>query len=128
NGQEDKETRRQAAIADEISVSPGPGVSLSGTLVVTLQNGVGNREILAEALGVGRVGQGVTALGATLLGPGRVRHAGQGATIFGAAPDRDGMGALAELFGMCGLPAELSDDLEALVWGKLVVNAGINAL
>jgi 2-dehydropantoate 2-reductase len=70
----------------------------------------------------------VTALGATLLGPGRVRHAGQGATVFGAAPDPAGMAGLAELFGACGLPAELSDDLDALVWGKLVVNAGINAL
>src|SRR4029453_11943516 len=35
---------------------------------------------------------------------------------------------LADLFSACGLPAELSDDLESLVWGKLVVNAGINAL
>ena len=38
------------------------------------------------------------------------------------------MTALAELFESCGLPAELADDLDALVWGKLVVNAGINAL
>jgi 2-dehydropantoate 2-reductase len=98
------------------------------TLVVTLQNGLGNRETLAAELGEGRVGQGVTMLGATLLGPGRVRHAGQGPTIFGAAPDRGGAAALAGLFAACGLPAELTDDLEALVWGKLMVNAGINAL
>jgi 2-dehydropantoate 2-reductase len=98
------------------------------TLVVTLQNGVGNRELLAAGLGAARVGQGVTALGATLLGPGRVRHAGQGATVFGSAPERAGMAALAGVFSACGLPAELSDDLDALVWGKLVVNVGINAL
>jgi 2-dehydropantoate 2-reductase len=98
------------------------------SLVVTLQNGVGNRELLVEALGAGCVGQGVTALGATLLGPGRVRHAGQGTTVFGAAPDRADMAALANLFSACGLPAELSDDLDVLVWGKLVVNVGINAL
>jgi 2-dehydropantoate 2-reductase len=101
---------------------------LSRTLVVTLQNGVGNREILAARLGEGRVGQGVTALGATLLGPGRVRHAGPGATLFGSSPQAEGMAALAALFRSCELPAELSDDLEALVWGKLVVNVGINAL
>ena len=35
---------------------------------------------------------------------------------------------LADLFIACGLPAEMSDDLDALVWGKLIVNAGINAL
>jgi 2-dehydropantoate 2-reductase len=89
---------------------------------------VGNRELLAAALGAERVGQGVTSLGATLLEPGRVRHAGQGATVFGAAPDPAAMADLAALFNACGLPAELSDDLDTLVWGKLVVNAGINAL
>jgi 2-dehydropantoate 2-reductase len=100
----------------------------SPPLVVTLQNGLGNRELLALALGDARVGQGVTALGATLLGLGQVRHAGQGATVFGTAPDRATMATLVDLFNACGLPAELSDDLDALVWGKLVVNAGINAL
>jgi 2-dehydropantoate 2-reductase len=70
----------------------------------------------------------VTALGATLLGPGHVRHAGQGLTLFSTAPDPERMAALAALFSACALPAELSDDLEALVWGKLVVNVGINAL
>jgi 2-dehydropantoate 2-reductase len=97
-------------------------------VIVTLQNGLGNRELLAATLGEARVGQGVTALGATLLEPGRVRHAGLGATVFGAAPDRRAMAELAELFCACGMPAELNDDLDALVWSKLVVSAGINAL
>jgi len=94
----------------------------------TLQNGLGNREILVEALGEERVGQGVTALGGTLLGPGRVRHAGQGPTLFGAAPDRAMAVALADLFTRAGLPAEVREDVAGLVWGKLIVNAGINAL
>ena len=105
-----------------------PQSSVLSPLVVTLQNGLGNRELLAVALGDARVGQGVTALGATLQGLGQVRHAGQGTTVFSAAPDRAGMATLVDLFNTCGLPAELSDDLDALVWGKLVVNAGINAL
>src|SRR5262249_7428095 len=115
-----RETKRQA--------EKGQRVALSRALVVTLQNGLGNHELLAAALGEDRVGQGTTSLGATLLGPGRVRHAGQGVTLFGAAPNPGGMAALAELFRACGLPAEVSDDLDSLVWGKLVVNAGINAL
>jgi 2-dehydropantoate 2-reductase len=112
------------------SNSHGSRFSVLGSrpMVVTLQNGLGNRELLATALGDTYVGQGVTALGATLLGLGQVRHAGQGTTVFGTAPDRAGMAALVELFNICGLPAELSDDLDALVWSKLVVNAGINAL
>jgi 2-dehydropantoate 2-reductase len=126
--EEDEETGRLGEGNRDLALSPYLLVSLSRTLVVTLQNGIGNREMLAEALGDERVGQGVTALGATLLGPGRVRHAGQGATVFGAAPNRADMAVLAELFSACSLPAELSDDLDALVWGKLVVNVGINAL
>lgn len=94
----------------------------------TLQNGLGNHEILVEALGEERVGQGVTALGGTLLGPGRVRHAGMGPTVLAAAPDRQRAEALATLLARAGLPASVSDDVEALIWGKLVVNAGINAL
>jgi 2-dehydropantoate 2-reductase len=112
--------------ADIPVLSPQP--SVLSPIVVTLQNGLGNRELLAAALGDAHVGQGVTSLGATLLGLGQVRQAGQGDTIFGAAPDRAGMAALVELFNTCGLPAELSEDLDALVWGKLVANAGINAL
>ena len=94
----------------------------------TLQNGVGNREVLAAALGEARAGQGVTALGGTLLGPGRVRHAGAGPTTLGAAPDPARAQALAALLSAAGLPAAVSPDVEGLVWGKLVVNAGINAL
>ncbi|NTV65640.1 MAG: 2-dehydropantoate 2-reductase [Oscillochloris sp.] len=94
----------------------------------TLQNGVGNRELLAATLGAARAGQGVTALGATLLGPGRVRHAGIGATHFGLAPQPQLATALADLFQRCGLPAEVSAEIDALVWGKLLVNVGINAL
>src|SRR5262249_10936849 len=44
------------------TLSPPQPVTLSQTPVVTLQNGIGNRELLAEALGGGRVGQGVTSL------------------------------------------------------------------
>jgi len=101
---------------------------LPGAAVVTLQNGIGNRETLAAALGAERVGQGVTTLGATLLGLGRVRQSGHGTTVFGAQPDRAAAEQLAALFAASGLPAEVSDDLDALVWGKLVANAGINAL
>ena len=55
-------------------------------LALTLQNGLGNRETLAAALGAQRVAAGVTTLGATLLGPGRVRLAGEGMHQPGAAP------------------------------------------
>jgi 2-dehydropantoate 2-reductase len=97
-------------------------------IAVSLQNGVGNREQLASVLGAERAGQGVTSIGALLLGPGRVRQAGMGSTMFATLPDPARMAALAATFSVSGLPAAVSDDLEALVWGKLLVNVGINAI
>src|SRR6185503_20219958 len=47
-------------------------------VAVTLQNGLGNRETLAQHLGPDRVALGTTTTGATLLGPGLVREGGEG--------------------------------------------------
>lgn len=98
-------------------------------LALTLQNGLGNREVLAETLGEARAWQGVTAHGATLLGPGYVRHAGTGPTHLETRPEIAARAAeVASLFTRAGLDTHLSDDLAGLLWGKLLVNAGINAL
>jgi 2-dehydropantoate 2-reductase len=98
-------------------------------LALTLQNGLGNLERMAEALGPGRAVQGVTAHGATLVEPGHVRHAGQGATHIAAQPALAGpLSEIAALFQRAGFETHLSDSLDALLWGKLVVNVGINAL
>ncbi len=101
------------------------------TLVVTLQNGLGNREVLAQALHPQPVLQGVTTLGATLIGPGQVRHAGMGTTFFATSPttgESASLTLLVDLFRAAGLPAEVSPEVETLIWNKLVVNVGINAL
>ncbi|MBU1157639.1 MAG: NAD(P)-binding domain-containing protein, partial [Proteobacteria bacterium] len=47
---------------------------------LTLQNGAENVETLVDALGPERVLGGITSEGATLLAPGKVRHAGRGVT------------------------------------------------
>lgn len=99
-----------------------------GGVAYTLQNGLGNAEVLSRRLGTLRVGQAVTTLGATLLGPGRVRLAGRGPTTFGVAPSLSIAYALADTFRTAGLPAGVTTNLDSLVWGKLIVNVGINAL
>ncbi len=99
----------------------------SGGAALTLQNGIGNGEILAGILGAARVITGVTAHGGTLLGPGRVRHAGRGPTHIGETPHPD-LRRLVATFREAGIETAVSGDLSAIVWGKLVVNVGINAL
>jgi 2-dehydropantoate 2-reductase len=94
-------------------------------LVVTLQNGLGNDEILLEALGRSRVGRGVTTLGATLLGPGVVRPGGDGTVTLEAHPR---LFRLEKIMCAAGFNVDVVEDAQPLVWGKLIVNAAINPL
>lgn len=100
----------------------------SNGVAVTLQNGLGCADVLARILGPERVAQGVTAQGATMLAPGHVRHAGQGATVLERLPSPVLLAELAVLLNRAGLETNLTADIQPHVWGKLVVNAAINPL
>lgn len=101
-----------------------------GTTALTLQNGLGNLEALEAVLGAGRVVAGTTACGATLLGPGRIRFAGRGPTTVGeiAGGSTPRVDAIAAALNRAGLPAAVAPDIRSVIWGKVIVNAGINAL
>jgi 2-dehydropantoate 2-reductase len=94
-------------------------------VALTLQNGYGNLEILQETLGSGHAALGVTTTGATLLSPGHVRAGGKGPIHL--VPQKK-LEPLLSLFQAAGFEIARSDDLDSLVWGKLVINAGINPL
>ena len=100
------------------------------TIVLTLQNGLGNIEAVNKYVPQSQILAGTTAHGATLLGNGRVRHAGRGDTVIGAlAPEGVTRAhAVQEVFQNSGIPATVSADIQSVLWGKLLVNAGINAL
>ena len=94
-------------------------------IALTLQNGLGNRDTLTEALGADRVALGVTTTGATLLGPGRVRPGGEGAVSVGAHPR---LGPLVDILRRAGFTVEQVGQADDLLWSKLVINAAINPL
>ncbi|MBX3048382.1 MAG: 2-dehydropantoate 2-reductase [Anaerolineales bacterium] len=91
-------------------------------LALTLQNGLGNRETLAAALGEERVAYGVITVGATLVGPGQVRWGGEGYISLTAHED------LAQLLRQAGFQVDLAENVTGLAWSKLVINAAINPL
>lgn len=98
--------------------------------VLTLQNGIGNIETISETVGPERVIGGSTNLGATLLAAGRVRHAGRGETIIGRLDGKvpAEMRSIREVFHKAGLEIRIGRDIKAVLWSKLIINAGINAL
>jgi 2-dehydropantoate 2-reductase len=93
--------------------------------VLTLQNGLGNREMLAKTLGMDRVVLGTTTTGATLLGPGLVKAGGEGLLSVEAHP---AIGSLVEALKSANFKLEIVKDVKSLVWGKLIINASINPL
>jgi 2-dehydropantoate 2-reductase len=90
-----------------------------GGLAISLQNGLGNVEQLGAA-----ASPGSTAEGATLIGPGHVKAGGSGPTHV-VAP-----AWVVELLARAGFECYRCDTGEAqsLLWGKLTVSCGINAL
>jgi len=97
--------------------------------IITVQNGVGNFEILNQAF-PGQVLIGVTTMGAMTLGLGMVRHTGFGPTHIGEVDGRLSDRAVAvgrALQMMNGGPVDVVDNALGSVWSKLIINASINA-
>lgn len=94
-------------------------------VALTLQNGYGNLQKLQAVLGSERAALGITTSGATLLGPGKVKPGGKGPIHVVPQPK---LQSLIEKLKKAGFDVVESDDLDSLVWGKLVINAGINPI
>lgn len=111
------QTERAANQLSEILLDDG--------VALTLQNGLGNRDILSASLGPKRTALGVTTYGATVLGPGQVRPGGEGMI---SVQEHPRLAPLLELLGGAGFKLQQLPDLTGLMWDKLVINVAINPL
>lgn len=99
-------------------------------LAITLQNGIGNDDLLRRALPPERVALGVTTLGAATHGQTGVVYVGGTGTTYLARPASDDspLQRFAALLEQAGLDVTLTDDIVGMLWGKLAINAAINPL
>ena len=102
-----------------------------GSILIALQNGIAHHQVLRSELT--RWAVGITAQGATLCGPGQVKHGGEGLTSLGFIEPAGRelnrqLQKIEMVFNRAGLQTEVSRDILGRVWNKLIVNAGINAL
>ncbi|MBI2183834.1 MAG: 2-dehydropantoate 2-reductase [Thaumarchaeota archaeon] len=98
------------------------------TIVLTLQNGLGNVETLAEYIPPRNIAQGVTIQASTLLDIGSVYHAAAGLTVIGSW-NRDILASLEDVkkvFNSASIPTEVTSRIDVAVWRKLLVNIAIN--
>jgi 2-dehydropantoate 2-reductase len=108
------------------------GTALAGVLgmdcvVVSLQNGIGNDARLRRLLPGNHVLAGMVAFNVAQIGDNRFHRGTEGAIAIG-----DGKGALSVAAALvaAGIPAEVRADIEAVQWGKLILNLNnaVNAL
>ena len=108
-------------------------VSLVGpqTTVLSLQNGLGHEDVLAEMVGRDKLLAGKTYVGGTQLAPGHViAGTRQKLTMIG---ELDGAvsaraKAIAAVFNAAGLDTTVSDNILGTIWDKLLVNVATGAL
>jgi len=109
-----------------------PVLMAEGGLALTLQNGLGNLEAMAQVVGPRRLLAGVALLGVTRRNEGSIIHAGPGPIFIGipagSQVSEDELAALVEIFQNAGLECQARDQIEVVFWEKLVVNVGINPL
>jgi len=113
------------------AVSPSlPGLLRPEGVALTLQNGIGNLESMAAALGPERLLAGVTMLGVTKMDVGRIRHAGQGPVLIGQPPGSQvtavELTAIIAALRQAGLDCQAAPDIITVLWDKLLINVGIN--
>ncbi len=118
------------ATATAAVAAAAAGAVGESTLLLTLQNGLGNIEALRAHAPDERLLAGVSMYGTELVGPGHITALGSGETLFGAvSPDG---AAAAELVGAVlaesGIPTRVTADPLALIWAKVAFNCVMNTV
>lgn len=100
------------------------------TIAITLQNGAGNdRKILEYAKDKKLVIVGTSKHNAVNCGGGKIKHPGSGVTTIGSNFHADDIvNSFRDILEQCGFETEVSDDIQRIIWSKLLVNLSVNVL
>ncbi len=105
---------------------------LSGTLVLSLQNGVDKDDMLAAEIGEAPLLGGVTYINAFIEAPGVIRQLGKlQRIIIGDPSQRSRATAIVQVFADAGIEAEESADIRRAIWEKFIflsAYSGVTAL
>jgi len=99
-------------------------------IVLTIQIGLGSAQKVADILGAERVMLGVVGgFGASITAPGKAHHNGMELVRLGEmnGPVSARVEALAELWRGAGFTVKCFDDMDQLVWEKLICNCAFSA-
>jgi 2-dehydropantoate 2-reductase len=98
------------------------------TLVLTLQNGLGNIEALLSHVPRSRLLAGTTTLGTELVGPGHIRALGSGETVLGSLDPASHAERIVASLAAAGIAARVAADPLDVIWAKVAFNCVMNSL
>lgn len=108
------------------------GLAGAGTLVVSLQNGLGNLEKIRGAFGEDSSLGGRVIFGAEYVEPGKVFvSVWADGVLLGGPSSENGVAAgtaLARELTRCGIQTLFTEDIQSALWGKVLYNVGLNPL
>lgn len=113
------------------AVSAASNIIGAQTSVMSLQNGLGNEEVIAGIVGKERVISGKTYVGGGIVGPGKVSSGIKGKlTVIGEMDGRltSRIQSISDEFNRSGLKTEISGNIVGMIWDKLLVNVSTAAL
>lgn len=99
------------------------------TVVLPIQNGLGSAGAVADVLGAGRTVVGVAGgFGASIVGPGHAHHHGLELVRLGELAGRvtPRLERIAEAWRAAGFTVKTFDDIDRLVWEKLICNVAFS--
>jgi 2-dehydropantoate 2-reductase len=100
------------------------------TIVLSLQNGIENEDILARVLDLPPLPLALTQIGAALTAPGEVQYYGRGSLVFGEPHGEvtPRLQAIAACLTRAAIPYRISRRMRVRLWDKLAWNAAFNAV
>jgi 2-dehydropantoate 2-reductase len=109
-------------------LEPLGGIMTADGMVLTLQNGLGNAEVLAGLFGPQRAAAGVATYGAFGIAPGIVGWGGDGQITIGPWTGGTDVDWITQLLQSAGLQVTRVDDPRPAIWTKLAINAMLNTV
>jgi 2-dehydropantoate 2-reductase len=102
------------------------------TIVLSVQNGLGNLEAIAETVGPERVVGGITAHSGMPVSMNEVRYVGGLGPLLVIGPYdnviRPGFKNMVKQFQAAGLDVHTTDDINSVIWKKLIANVSTNVV
>lgn len=102
-----------------------PAITGSNTILISLQNGVGNAEIIAQHAPQHTLCAS-TSMAALYKDDNTIQWTGSGATQLAQFTQGDDTHKISKLLTTAGLQCKILSNAQSMLWGKLIINAAIN--